>query len=154
MQHQHIGAADEPDQAAEVTGAAPALLLTQVAEERAQAAPGGEGKLNSLDNQPVDPGPVEHRFTAPGGFTFTSGATYGYHYYGKVTGNLDTRVEDGGKTLVMVANPHVNTGSTDRIALLYTLTVRALADAERGTYDDGRAVIGRLASVPLSGRVV
>ncbi|GGR31395.1 hypothetical protein WEB32_01445 [Streptomyces netropsis] len=144
---------------AEITGGSGkegALLVAQ--EKIPEAAPGRTANLNveirSLDNQPVDPGPIEHRFTAPGGFAFTGGATYGYHYYGKVTGNLDTRVEDGGKTLVVVANPHVNTGSTDRIALLYTLTVRALAGAERGAHDDGRAVIGRLAPVPLSGRIV
>jgi hypothetical protein len=146
---------------AEITGGDRNLAALRLTQEKVpEAAPGQTANLNveirSLDDQPVDPGIVEQRFTAPTGFEFTGGASYGYYYYVKppVTGNLDTRLEDGGKTLVVISNPHVNTGSTDRTALLYTIKVRPLANAQRGTYSDGRATIGGLAPVPLSARVV
>ncbi len=124
-----------------------------------QAAPGRSTTFNleirSLDDQPVNPGTIEQRFTAPTGFAFTGGASYGYYYVQPaVTGNLDTRLEDGGRTLIISSNPHVNTGSTDKTALIYTIGIRALADAEPGTEsDDGSAALGRLTPVPLSARV-
>ncbi|MEU7204218.1 hypothetical protein, partial [Streptomyces sp. NPDC045470] len=143
-----------------VTGSAQnetALRATQ--ESVPQAAPGQSTTFNleirSLNDQPVNPGTIEQRFTAPTGFTFTGGASYGYYYVQPaVTGNLDTRLEDNGRTLIISSNPHVNTGTTDRTALLYTIGIRALADAEPGTRsDDGSAAIGRLTPVPLSARV-
>ncbi|MFH8409245.1 hypothetical protein ACH4FX_31325 [Streptomyces sp. NPDC018019] len=146
--------------AAKVTGSAQdetALRLTQ--ESVPQAAPGATATFNveirSLNNVPVNPGTVVQTFTAPTGFAFTGGASYGYYYVKPaVTGNLTTRLEDNGRTLVIESNPHVNTGSTDPTALLYTLSVRALSDARAGTYDDGKAVIGRLAPVPLAGHIL
>ncbi|MFF3270955.1 NHL repeat-containing protein [Streptomyces chrestomyceticus] len=125
-----------------------------------QAAPGQSTTFNleirSLNDQPVNPGTIEQRFTAPTGFAFTGGASYGYYYvHPAVTGNLDTRLEDGGRTLIISSNPHVNTGSTDKTALIYTIGIRALADAEPGTEsDDGSAAIGRLTPVPLSALVI
>ncbi|WP_244308496.1 hypothetical protein [Streptomyces monomycini] len=124
-----------------------------------QAAPGQSTTFNleirSLNDQPVNPGTIEQRFTAPTGFAFTGGASYGYYYVQPaVTGNLDTTLEDNGRTLIISSNPHVNTGTTDKTALIYTIGIRALADAEPGTQsDDGSAAIGRLTPVPLSARV-
>ncbi|MBJ3810524.1 hypothetical protein JGB26_26025 [Streptomyces flavofungini] len=145
--------------AAKVTGSAgDETSLRLVQESVPEAAPGATTSFNveirSLNNAPVDPGTVVQTFTAPTGLAFTGGASYGYYYVKPaVTGNLTTRVEGGGKTLVIESNPHVNTGSTDATALLYTLAVRALPDAKLGTYDDGQAVIGRLTPVPLTGRI-
>ncbi|GGR31424.1 NHL repeat-containing protein [Streptomyces netropsis] len=124
------------------------------------AAPGQTTKFNleirSLNNQPVNPGTIEQRITAPTGFAFTGGASYGYYNTKPyVTGNLDTRLEDSGRTLVIRSNPHLNTGTTDKSSLIHTLAVRALPTATPGTQpDDGKAVIGRLAPVPLSARVL
>ncbi|MEV4869247.1 NHL repeat-containing protein [Streptomyces syringium] len=124
------------------------------------AAPGQTSKFNlefrSFDNQPVNPGTIEQRLTAPTGFEFTGAASYGYYNTKPyVTGNLDTRLEDNGKTLVIQSNPHLNTGTTDKTSLIHTIVVRALPGATPGTQpNDGRAVIGRLAPVPLIGRVL
>ncbi|MEU7227155.1 NHL repeat-containing protein [Streptomyces chrestomyceticus] len=143
-----------------VTGSAQNETALRAHQESVpQAAPGRSTTFNleirSLDDQPVNPGTIEQRFTAPTGFAFTGGASYGYYYVQPaVTGNLDTRLEDGGRTLIVSSNPHVNTGSTDKTALIYTIGIRALADAEPGTEsDDGSAALGRLTPVPLSARV-
>ncbi|MFI6473027.1 NHL repeat-containing protein [Streptomyces sp. NPDC050516] len=143
-----------------VTGSGQDERALRVAQESVpQAAPGATASFNveirSLNDVPVAPGTLVQRFTAPTGFAFTGGASYGYYYVKPaVTGNLTTRIEDGGKTLVVESDPHVNTGSTDATALLYTLSVRALPDATPGSYEDGKAVIGRLAPVPLSGHIL
>jgi sugar lactone lactonase YvrE len=144
-----------------VTGTAQdetALHVVQVSVP--QAAPGQTTKFNleirSLNNQPVNPGTVEQRITAPTGFEFTGAASYGYYNVKPyVTGNLDTSLEDGGKTLVIRSNPHLNTGTTDKIALIHTLVIRALPGATPGTQpNDGKAAIGRLTPVPLTARVL
>ncbi|QEV22094.1 hypothetical protein CP975_04510 [Streptomyces alboniger] len=132
--------------------------LRYAQESVPELEPGGSTTFNieirSLDNQPVNPGTFPQRFTAPTGFAFDPGASYGYYYVKPaVTGNLSTRVEDGGKTLVVESNPHLNTGTTDTTALLYTLSLRALPDAGPGTYDDGRISVGRLAPTPITARV-
>ncbi|KOG52205.1 leucine-rich repeat-containing protein [Streptomyces griseoflavus] len=143
-----------------VTGSSQNETALRVSQESVpQAAPGQSTTFNleirSLDNQPVNPGTIEQRLTAPTGFAFTGGASYGYYYVQPaVTGNLDTRLEDGGRTLIISSNPHVNTGTTDKTALIYTIGIRAQADAKPGTRsDDGKVTIGRLAPVPLSARV-
>ncbi|GAA0366997.1 NHL repeat-containing protein [Streptomyces blastmyceticus] len=144
-----------------VTGSAQdetALHVTQASVP--QAAPGQTTKFNleirSLNNQPVNPGTIEQRITAPTGFVFTGAASYGYYSTKPyVTGNLDTSLEDGGRTLVIRSNPHLNTGTTDKTALIHTLVIRALPDAKPGTQPaDGRATIGRLTPVPLTARVL
>ncbi|MFD0417948.1 NHL repeat-containing protein [Streptomyces sp. NPDC127108] len=146
--------------AAKVTGGGHDETALRVEQETVpEAKPGGTTTFNieirSLNDVPVDPGPIVQTFTAPTGFAFTGGASYGYYYVKPpVTGNLDTTVQDGGRTLVIETDPHVNTGTTDRTALLYTLSVRVLPDAKAGTYDDGKAAIGRLAPVPLTGHVL
>ncbi|GCD39279.1 serine/threonine-protein kinase PknD [Streptomyces chrestomyceticus JCM 4735] len=146
---------------AEVTGdSQDELALRLVQESVPEAKPGDPVSFNveirSLDDQPVNPGTIEQRFTAPTGFAFTGGTSYGYYYVRPaVTGNLQTQLEDGGRTLVITSNPHVNTGATDRTALLYTIGIRALPDATPGARPaDGSAVIGRLAPVPLSAHVL
>ncbi|WP_125532024.1 NHL repeat-containing protein [Streptomyces sp. WAC 06725] len=143
-----------------VTGSSQNETALRVSQESVpQAAPGQTATFNleirSLDSRPVNPGTIEQRVTAPTGFAFTGGASYGYYYVQPaVTGNLDTRLEDGGRTLIISSNPHVNTGTTDKTALIYTIGIRALADAKPGTRsDDGKIAIGRLAPVPLSARV-
>ncbi|MFH8751700.1 hypothetical protein ACH4GK_03830 [Streptomyces rimosus] len=143
-----------------VTGSSQNETALRVSQESVpQAAPGRSTTFNleirSLDSRPVNPGTIEQRVTAPTGFAFTGGASYGYYYVQPaVTGNLDTRLEDGGRTLIISSNPHVNTGTTDKTALIYTIGIRALADAKPGTQsDDGKVTIGRLAPVPLSARV-
>ncbi|CAM5676714.1 Leucine-rich repeat-containing protein OS=Streptomyces rimosus subsp. rimosus (strain ATCC / DSM 40260 / JCM 4667 / NRRL 2234) OX=1265868 GN=SRIM_005900 PE=4 SV=1 [Streptomyces rimosus subsp. rimosus] len=143
-----------------VTGSSQNETALRVSQESVpQAAPGQAATFNleirSLDSRPVNPGTIEQRVTAPTGFAFTGGASYGYYYVQPaVTGNLDTRLEDGGRTLIISSNPHVNTGTTDKTALIYTIGIRALADAKPGTRsDDGKIAIGRLAPVPLSARV-
>ncbi|OKI05427.1 hypothetical protein A6A06_09755 [Streptomyces sp. CB02923] len=144
-----------------VTGTAQdetALRVTQASVP--SASPGQTAKFNlefrSLNNQPVNPGTIEQRLTAPTGFVFTAGASYGYYNVKPyVTGNLDTRLEDGGKTLVIQSNPHLNTGTTDKTALIHTISVKALSDARPGSQStDGRVNVGRLAPVQLTARVL
>ncbi|MFI9240396.1 SMP-30/gluconolactonase/LRE family protein [Streptomyces sp. NPDC053079] len=124
------------------------------------AAPGQTVKFNleirSVNNQPVNPGIIEQRITAPTGFEFTGAASYGYYNTRPyVTGNLDTRLEDNGRTLVISSNPHLNTGTADKTSLIHTIVIKARPDATPGTQStDGRAVIGRLAPVPLTGRIL
>ncbi|MFI6473028.1 SMP-30/gluconolactonase/LRE family protein [Streptomyces sp. NPDC050516] len=144
-----------------ITGTAQNETALRVVQESIPAAAPGQTttfnlELRSLSNQPVNPGTIEQRFTAPTGFAFTGGASYGYYFVQPyVTGNLDARIEDGGKTLIVSSNPHLNTGSTDKTALIYTLGIRALPDARTGTQpDDGQVVVGRLAPVPLTARVL
>ncbi|GCD47380.1 NHL repeat-containing protein [Streptomyces paromomycinus] len=146
---------------AEVTGDSQDELALRPAQESVpEAKPGDTVSFNveirSLGDQPVNPGTIGQRFTAPTGFAFTGGASYGYYYVQPaVTGNLQTQLEDGGRTLVITSNPHLNTGATDRTALLYTIGIRALPDAAPGSRPaDGSAVIGRLAPVPLSAHVL
>ncbi|MBJ3810521.1 hypothetical protein JGB26_26005 [Streptomyces flavofungini] len=144
-----------------ITGAAQNETALRVVQETVPGAAPNQNttfnlEIRSLGNQPVNPGTIEQRFTAPTGFVFTGGASYGYYFAQPyVTGNLDARLEDGGRTLVVSSNPHLNTGATDRTALIYTLGIRALPDARPGTQsDDGQAAIGRLTPVPLTARVL
>ncbi|GHC84167.1 NHL repeat-containing protein [Streptomyces flavofungini] len=145
----------------QITGTAQDETALRVVQETVPAAAPGQSttfnlEIRSLGNQPVNPGTIEQHFTAPTGFAFTGGASYGYYFAQPyVTGNLDTRLEDGGKTLVIRSNPHLNTGTTDRTALIYTLGIRALPDARPGTQsDDGQAALGRLAPAALTARVL
>ncbi|MGW1198560.1 hypothetical protein ACWD4B_22375 [Streptomyces sp. NPDC002536] len=144
-----------------VTGTAQDETALRVVQESVPAAAPGQVttfnlEIRSLGNQPVNPGTIEQRITAPTGFVFTGSASYGYyHVQPYVTGNLDTRLEDGGRTLVISSNPHLNTGTTDKTALIHTLGIRALPDAQPGAQpNDGQAVFGRLAPVALSARVL
>ncbi|RSO09315.1 hypothetical protein DMH18_17970 [Streptomyces sp. WAC 06783] len=71
-----------------------------------------------------------------------------------MTSHLTTRLEDGGRVLVVTSEPPLDTGATDRAALVYTLSVRARPNAVRSTYEDGQAVLERVRPVPLSGQVL
>ncbi|KOU00224.1 hypothetical protein ADK70_01450 [Streptomyces rimosus subsp. pseudoverticillatus] len=143
---------------AEITGDSqdePALRPAQ--ESGPEAKPGDSVSFNveirSLNSQPVTPGTPAQRCTAPTGFAFTGGASYGY--YPAVTGNLRTQLEDGGRTVIMSSDPHVNMGATARTALIHTIGIRALPDAAPGSRPaDGGAAIGRPAPVPLSAHVL
>ncbi|KOT92163.1 hypothetical protein ADK86_21140 [Streptomyces sp. NRRL F-5755] len=146
---------------AEITGGSqdePALRPAQ--ESVPEAKPGDSVSFNieirSLNNQPVDPGTPAQRFTAPTSFAFTGGAPYGYYFVRPaVTGNLRTQLEDGGRTLITISDLHLNTGATDRTALIHTSGIRALPDAAPGSRSaDGSAAIGRPAPVPLSAHVL
>ncbi|MFH8409244.1 NHL repeat-containing protein [Streptomyces sp. NPDC018019] len=144
-----------------VTGSAQNETALRVVQESIPAAAPGQNttfnlEIRSLGNQPVNPGTIEQHFTAPTGFAFTGGASYGYYFVQPyVTGNLEGRLEDDGRTLVVTSNPHLNTGATDKTALIYTLGIRALPDARPGTQsDDGQAAIGRLTPIPLTARVL
>ncbi|MFH8594925.1 NHL repeat-containing protein [Streptomyces rimosus] len=146
---------------AEITGDSQDELALRPAQESVPEAKPGDSvsfnvEIRSLNNQPVNPGTLAQRCTAPTGFAFTGGASYGYYYVQPaVTGNLQTQLEDGGRTLVITSNPHLNTGATDRTALIYTIGIRALPDAAPGSRPaDGSAAIGRLAPVPLSAHVL
>lgn len=114
-----------------------------------------EVEIRSLGDRPVNPGPLDLHFTAPTGFVFTGTAAYRYPEVGpKASGDLQGRLEDEGRTLVVTSTPHLNNGTTDQGALTYRLGIRALPDAAPGLRsDDGGLLIGRLAPVPLSARV-
>ncbi|MEV0118779.1 hypothetical protein AB0H77_36945 [Streptomyces sp. NPDC050844] len=114
-----------------------------------------EVEIRSLGDRPVNPGPLDLHFTAPTGFVFTGTAAYRYPEVGpKASGDLQGRIEDEGRTLVVTSTPHLNNGTTDQGALTYRLGIRALPDAAPGLRsDDGGLLIGRLAPVPLSARV-
>ncbi|MFE2041242.1 hypothetical protein ACFXAZ_09975 [Streptomyces sp. NPDC059477] len=110
-------------------------------------------EIDSRNNQPVDPGTIEYRFVAPTGFAFT-GASYAYHdIQPDSPTNLDTHIEDDGTTLTFLFNPHVNTQNWDRPSLIYSIGIRALPGADRGTHDDGAMAIGNLLPVPLTATV-
>ncbi|WP_438297165.1 NHL repeat-containing protein [Streptomyces sp. HUAS TT7] len=134
-----------------------ALRATQ--ESTSTMAPGENTTFNleirSVNDQPVNPGTLEQHFIVPTGFAFTGTATYGYYQaQPAVTGTMDTRIQDNGKILVVTSNPHLNTGATDRVSLIYTIGIRALPDTQPGTQSgDGRAIIGRRPPIPLTARV-
>ncbi|MEV5136700.1 NHL repeat-containing protein [Streptomyces syringium] len=142
---------------AEVTGTVAPLQLTQVAEERAQAAPGGEGKLNVeiRSTQRLD-GTTQlvQRFKAPTGFVFAGGATYGYYYIAShPNGTLRTELADNDTTLLVTSPLRLNTDpAKDRSPVQYTLTIRAKNDAPRGK-QRGDVTIGS-ATIPLYATVL
>ncbi|GAA1938293.1 NHL repeat-containing protein [Kitasatospora viridis] len=123
------------------------------------AAPGQQTvftvKFTSATGQPVNPGVISQRFTAPDGFGFTGQPTYAYYdtIHGVVGGDLDHSIDDSGRTLVISSNPHLNTTASDTGSLVYTIPVQARTDALPGRYDNGSASIGRHAPVQLSGRI-
>ncbi|MDC0766763.1 NHL repeat-containing protein [Streptomyces sp. HD] len=133
--------------------------LTVIQDTIPTAAPGQRTvltmKYTSGTGQPVNPGVIVQRFTAPEGFTFSGQPTYAYYetIHGVIAGNLDHSIEDSGRTLVVRANPHLNTTTSDTGSLICTIPVQARTDALPGRYDNGSASIGRLAPVQISGRI-
>ncbi|WP_156722289.1 NHL repeat-containing protein [Streptomyces apocyni] len=133
--------------------------LTIYQDSVPEVAPGREGSLDlrfvGPAHQPVDPGRLRQVYTAPSGFLFSGQARYTYHNTpaGLVSGDLVCDVQDGGRTLIVWANPHLNTADTDTGDLVYSLGVQATPDATPGIHYDGAASIGKHAPVQLRARV-
>ncbi|MFI9240790.1 NHL repeat-containing protein [Streptomyces sp. NPDC053079] len=134
--------------------------LTVLQENVPQAAPGAAAVLDvaylAPAGRPVNPGRIAQRFTAPTGFAFDGRPLFRYPHAlgGTVAKRVGYRMEDSGRTLVVWANPHVNTVAADSGRLVCTLPLRALPNAAPGRYEDGSAEVGDLAPVPLVATVV
>ncbi|OSP34030.1 MULTISPECIES: hypothetical protein [unclassified Streptomyces] len=72
---------------------------------------------------PVNPGVITQRFSAPTGFVFTGRPAYGYYgaIGGVITVELEYELYDTGRTLVIRANPHLNTTASDTGSLVCTI---------------------------------
>ncbi|GHG60019.1 NHL repeat-containing protein [Streptomyces griseocarneus] len=133
--------------------------LTIYQEAVPEATPGQAVRIGlrflSPTGQPVNPGVITQRYTAPTGFAFAGQPLYTYHNTsgGVVSGALDYEVYDGGRTLVIRANPHLNTTTTDTGSLVYTVPLRAQPDATAGLKSDGSASIGQHAPVQILAKV-
>ncbi|MFJ8473656.1 NHL repeat-containing protein [Kitasatospora sp. NPDC094011] len=133
--------------------------LTVIQDTVPLAAPGQPSvltvKFTSATGQPVNPGVISQRFTAPDGFLFSGQPGYAYYdtIHGVLSGELDHTIVDAGRTLLISSDPHLNTTSSDTGTLVYTIPVRARADARPGRYCDGSASIGHHTPVQLCGRV-
>ncbi|MGW5658442.1 NHL repeat-containing protein [Streptomyces humi] len=105
--------------------------------------------------QPVNPGIITQRFTAPTGFVFADRPTFTYPdtVQGAISGELVHEIYDSGRTLVIRDNPHLNTTNTDAGTLVYSLGLRAQPDAAAGLASDGSASIGQRAPVQILAKV-
>ncbi|MFF7092105.1 serine/threonine protein kinase [Streptomyces rubradiris] len=151
----------EPDRGADSTpagdgGAAPAqparLLVRQEVglEIRRGQSELVHVRVSSAD--PWAPGRVEHHFTAPTGFVFDGRVTCAYYRADRTVlpgGGPAGTVGDDGRSLVVTDEPRLNTPGHPAAALVYTLGIRALDDAEPGRYTDGRAAIAGQPEVRL-----
>ncbi|MFI2761136.1 serine/threonine protein kinase [Streptomyces echinatus] len=123
----------------------PARLL--VRQEVGLEVPRGGSELLHVrvsSTDPWAPGRVEHHFTAPTGFVFDGRVTCAYYRADRTVipgGNPTGTVGEGGRSLAVMDEPRLNTPGHPAAALVYTLGIRALHDAEPGRYADGRAVI-------------
>ncbi|MGW3208645.1 NHL domain-containing protein [Streptomyces sp. NPDC001135] len=133
--------------------------LTIYQENIPEAAPGQSARVLlryvSPVGQPVNPGIITQRFTAPTGFTFTGRPTYTYPdtVQGAITGDLQHEIYDSGRTLIIRDNPHLNTTPTDAGTLVYSIGLRAQPDATPGLASDGSASIGQRAPVQILAKV-
>lgn len=112
-------------------------------------------RVSSTD--PWIPGRVEHRFTAPTGFVFDGRVTCAYYRADRTVipgGAATGTAGDGGRSLVVTDEPRLNTPGHPAAALVYTLGIRALDDAEPGRYTDGRALIAGQPEVRLKASVL
>ncbi|MEU1013213.1 serine/threonine protein kinase [Streptomyces sp. NPDC005890] len=112
-------------------------------------------RVSSTD--PWAPGRVEHHFTAPTGFVFDGRVTCAYYREDRTVlpgGAPTTTVGGDGRSLTVADEPRLNTPGHPAAALVYTLGVRALSDAEPGRYTDGRAVIAGRPEVRLKASVL
>ncbi|MEU8466321.1 serine/threonine protein kinase [Streptomyces sp. NPDC029006] len=138
--------------------APPAQLL--VRQEVGVEIARGESELLHVrvsSTDPWTPGRVEHHFTAPTGFVFDGRATSAYYRADRTVlpgGKPTATVRDGGRSLAVTDEPRLNTREHPAAALVYTLGIRALADAEPGRYTDGRAVISGQPDVRLKASVL
>ncbi|MEU1465501.1 NHL repeat-containing protein [Streptomyces sp. NPDC005727] len=133
--------------------------LTIYQENIPEAAPGQSVRVLlrfvSPVGQPVNPGTITQRFTAPTGFAFSGRPTYTYPdtVQGAITGELEHEIYDSGRTLIIRDNPHLNTTDTDAGTLVYSLGLQAQPDAAPGLASDGSASIGRRAPVQILAKV-
>lgn len=112
-------------------------------------------RVSSTD--PWVPGRVEHRFTAPTGFLFDGRATCAYYRADRTVlpgGRTTAAVRAGGRELAVADEPRLNTADHPAAALIYTLGIRALADAVPGRFTDGLAVIAGQPEVRLKASVL
>ncbi|MFD8737449.1 hypothetical protein ACFV06_21360 [Streptomyces sp. NPDC059618] len=125
----------------------PGEPLTVTQEAVPTLKPGQSATVNIwLDSResPFTARQVEQTFTAPTGFRFTGGVSYGYYMVSPHrTGNLTSTTADDGRTVTVKADLHLNNDpATDREPVIYTFTLMALPEAEPGTHSDGKALIG------------
>ncbi|KWT59140.1 hypothetical protein ADL21_25590 [Streptomyces albus subsp. albus] len=121
---------------AEITGGSRDETALRPAQESVPEAKPGDRFVQRRDpvagqpaGRPGHAGPALHR---PTGSAFTGGASYGHYFVQPaVTGKLRTQIENGGRTLIISSDPHLDTGAPD-----------------------GGAAIGRPALVPLSAHVL
>ncbi|MGW1601447.1 NHL domain-containing protein [Streptomyces eurythermus] len=112
-------------------------------------------RVSSTD--PWAPGRVEHHFAAPTEFVFDGRVTCAYYRADRTVipgGSPTGAVGDGGRSLVVTDEPRLNIPGHPAAALVYTLGIRALNDAEPGRYTDGRAVIAGRPEVRLKASVL
>lgn len=134
-----------------------ALIVFQ--DNLPKAAPGQSARFHlrflAPVGQPVNPGDLDQRLSAPTGFVFTGRPTYTYPNtaMGAVTGELKHDIRDDGRTLVIRHNPHLNTTDTDNAPLLYAIDLQAEDDAVPGVVSDGSASIGRRPPVQIRAEV-
>ncbi|MFF1377448.1 hypothetical protein [Streptomyces sp. NPDC058308] len=134
--------------------------LTVFQEVVPESSPGQTSRCNlrflAPTGQPVNPGVIIQRYTAPTGFVFTGQPVFAYHgtVEGVVSGALDHEVYDSGRTLIIRSNPHLNTTASDTGSLVYTLPMRATQDATAGLKSDGSASVGRHGPIQLVGKVI
>jgi hypothetical protein len=148
--------AEEGDREAGTASAARLLVRQEVGVE----VPRGGSEMIHVrisSTDPWAPGRVEHRFTAPTGFVFDGRATCGYYRADRTVlpgGKPTATVRDDGRSLTVTDEPRLNTPGHPAAALVYTLGIRALADAEPGRYTDGRAVISGRPEASLKASVL
>ncbi|MEU3412694.1 serine/threonine protein kinase [Streptomyces sp. NPDC006658] len=152
------GAAGPPSGDGGAPSAQPARLL--VRQEVGLEIRRGQSELIHVrvsSTDPWAPGRVEHHFTAPTGFVFDGRVTCAYYRADRTVipgGSPTGAVGDDGRSLVVTDEPRLNTAGHPAAALVYTLGVRALADAGPGRYTDGRAVIAGQPEVRLKASVL
>jgi DNA-binding beta-propeller fold protein YncE len=151
-------AGDAPSGDGGAASAQPARLL--VRQEVGLEIRRGQSELIHVrvsSTDPWTPGRAEHHFTAPTGFVFDGRVTCAYYRADRTVipgGGATGTVGNDGRSLVVTDEPRLNTPGHPAAALVYTLGVRALSDAEPGRYTDGRAVIAGQPEVRLKASVL
>ncbi|WP_157882073.1 hypothetical protein [Streptomyces rubellomurinus] len=133
-----------------------AITVEQRTDVKAEAAPGQTTKINvGISNDVVVPSwDLLQVFTAPTGFVFTGGASYGY-YFGAAphpVGNLNTTLSDGGGTITVHDPLDLNTSPQKSGQVIYTFALRAKPDAVPGTHASGLARVATQ-TAPLTATV-
>lgn len=142
-------------------GAEKGLIIWQK-EAPTRAKPGERDRylhvaIAAPDARPVNPGDIPMSFTTPKGFVFTGNAQAAYYGVNNTRGTsqeLTLTYSADHKSATTTANPHLNTTTSDREVLLYSLEVQAESGAAKGEHNDGEARIGDHDRVTLSGEIV